>query len=114
SALYTFDNWTGAGSVTGQLLFPHANVIAPALVHSPTAPNPAGGKTLLNAAAFATTPGPPTGGNVGRNAFTGPGLMSADLSLSRRFIFTERRKLTLRADFYNALNHANLNNPEEY
>jgi hypothetical protein len=51
---------------------------------------------------------------VGRNAFTGPGLISADLSLSRRFALRERWKLTLRADFYNALNHANLNNPEEF
>jgi hypothetical protein len=41
-------------------------------------------------------------------------LISADLSFSRRIALGERRKLTLRADFYNALNHANLNNPEEY
>jgi hypothetical protein len=38
----------------------------------------------------------------------------ADLSLSRRISLGERRRLTLHADFYNAFNHANLNNPEEY
>ncbi len=114
SALYSFDSWTGPGSTTGQTLYPHANIVSPALVHSPMAPDPAGGKTLLNAAAFATSPGPPTAGNVGRNAFTGPGLISTDLSVSRRIALDERRKLTLRADFYNAFNHANLNNPEEY
>jgi hypothetical protein len=79
-------------------LYPHANIIAPALVHSPTASNPTGGKTLLNAAAFEKTPGPPTAGNVGRNAFTGPGLISADLSISRRIALGDRRKLTLRAE----------------
>jgi hypothetical protein len=114
SALYTQDTWTTAPSATGQLLYPHANIIDPALVHSPTARNPVGGKTLLNVAAFERTPGPPTAGNVGRNAFTGPGLISADLSISRRIALGERRKLTLRADFYNAFNHANLNNPEEF
>jgi hypothetical protein len=114
SALYSVDTWTAPGSTTGQLLYPHANIIAPALVHSPTASNPPGGRTLLNAAAFETKPGPPTAGNAGRNAFTGPGLISADLSISRRIALGERRKLTLRADFYNAFNHANLNNPEEF
>jgi hypothetical protein len=113
SALYTRDSWTKAGSTTGQLLYPHANIVSPALVSKPIAADPAGGKTLLNAAAFGP-PGPPTAGNVGRNAFTGPGLISADLSLSRRFPLGERRNLSLRAEFYNALNHANLNNPEQF
>jgi outer membrane receptor protein involved in Fe transport len=114
SALYSIDFFTRSGSTTGQLLYPHANIADPALLYSPGLPNPPGGVTLLNVAAFATTPAPPTAGNVGRNAFTGPGLISADLSISRRFALSERGRLTLRADFYNALNHANLNNPEEY
>jgi len=114
SALYSYDFFTHGGSTTGQLLYPHANLVAPALLYASEVPNPPGGVTLLNVAAFAPTPGPPTAGNVGRNAFTGPGLVSADLSISRHFALGERRKLTLRADFYNALNHANLNNPEEY
>jgi Carboxypeptidase regulatory-like domain/TonB-dependent Receptor Plug Domain len=113
SALYTRDSWTTAGSTTGQLLYPRANIVSSALVYAPTAPDPAGGKTLLNAAAFGP-PGPPTAGNAGRNAFAGPGLISADLSLSRKFGLGERRSLSLRAEFYNAFNHANLNNPEEF
>ncbi len=114
SALYSYDSFTQGGSTTGELRYPHANIVSPALLYSPGLPNPPGGVTLLNVAAFDTTPGPPTAGNVGRNAFTGPGLISADLSISRKFALSERGKLTLRADFYNALNHANLNNPEEY
>lgn len=113
SALYSSDEWTTLGSTTGQLLNPGANIVSPALVHSPTVPDPPGGKTILNVAAF----GPPasaTTGNVGRNAFTGPGLISGDVSLSRQFALSERWKMTLRADFYNVFNHANLNNPEEF
>ena len=73
----------------------------------------AGGKQLLNYAAFLP---PPDGaiGNVGRNAFTGPGLFNVDLSVARAFGLTrfgETGRLTLRADMFNVLNHANLNNP---
>jgi hypothetical protein len=72
-----------------------------------------GGVQILNPAAFTT---PPDGqiGNLGRNAFRGPGLYSADVSLARRFPLPqlgEAGRLTVRADAFNVLNHANLNNP---
>ena len=71
---------------------------------------------LLNPSAFAI---PPAGeiGTSGRNAFVGPGLISADLSLARTFALEslrEHAKLTLRADAFNFLNHANLNNPYSF
>jgi hypothetical protein len=69
---------------------------------------------LLNASAFAA-PGPNLIGNSGRNAFSGPGLFNTDASISRAFLFPTLReslRLTVRADFYNVFNHANLNNPE--
>jgi hypothetical protein len=53
-------------------------------------------------------------GDIGRNAFHGPGLYSVDISLARRFPLEwlgEAGRLTLRADAFNVLNHANLNNP---
>lgn len=53
-------------------------------------------------------------GSSGRNAFSGPGLFNVDLSVARSFAFGERRLLNVRADFYNALNHANLNNPSSF
>ncbi len=73
-----------------------------------------GGRRLLNPAAFRQ---PPAGrvGNTGRNAFHGPGLYNVDLSLSRSFSFPwpgESGRLSLRADFFNALNHVNLNPPD--
>ena len=53
-------------------------------------------------------------GNVPRNAFHGPGSLSADASLSRTFSIPAGAlglRLTLRADCYNLLNHANFGNP---
>jgi hypothetical protein len=53
-------------------------------------------------------------GNSGRNAFRGPGFYNIDLSVSRSFGLArqERLKSTLRVDFFNVLNHANLGNPD--
>jgi len=72
-----------------------------------------GGKQLLNPADF-LPPATGTIGNTGRNAFRGPGLFNIDLSLSREFPISklgESGRLTVRADLFNVLNHANLNNP---
>jgi hypothetical protein len=73
-----------------------------------------GGKILLNADAFAIAPDGRQG-NTGRNAFSGPGLYNVDISLSRSFPLRwlgESGRLTFRADVFNFLNHANLNNPQ--
>jgi hypothetical protein len=72
-----------------------------------------GGRFLLNPAAFTR----PSGivGTSGRNEFTGPGLFNSDVSLARALrvaLARESAVLTLRADAYNVLNHANLNNPD--
>jgi len=75
-----------------------------------------GGKQLLNPADF-LPPATGTIGNTGRNAFRGPGLFNVDLSLSREFPISklgESGRLTVRADLFNVLNHANLNNPCAY
>jgi hypothetical protein len=75
-----------------------------------------GGRLLLDRQAFLD---PPDGGpgNTGRNAFRGPGLFNIDLSLSRRFALPwlgEAGRLTVRADAFNLLNHANLNSPDGF
>jgi Carboxypeptidase regulatory-like domain/TonB-dependent Receptor Plug Domain len=75
-----------------------------------------GGRILLNSAAFAP-PQPNKVGTSGRNEFTGPGLFDADLSLARTLRGRQWREslaVTLRADAYNFLNHANLNNPSSF
>ena len=74
----------------------------------------AGGERLLNPAAFAEAAAG-TVGNTGRNAFRGPGFYSLDASLSRTFAAAwlgEAGRLTVRADAFNFLNHANLNSPD--
>jgi len=101
-------------AATGGLLNQRADIIHPgqlwASAGTPAAP---GSVAVLNPAAFQA---PPDGvvGNSGRNAFRGPGLWNTDLSVSRSFalpFFGDSGRLFLRADFYNAFNHANLNNP---
>jgi hypothetical protein len=92
-----------------------ADIVDAAHISAPEgAPAAPGSVALLNKAAFAA-PANGVVGNSGRNAFAGPGLWNVDLSVSRTFGLPrlgERRRLILRADLYNALNHANLNNPD--
>jgi hypothetical protein len=96
----------------GLILSNRPNLVNPAIVHEyqPVA----GGVQLLNAAAFANA-APSTLGNVGRNAFTGPGFYNLDLAVGRSFPLPwlgEGSRLNFRADFFNVLNHANLGNPD--
>lgn len=89
------------------------NILDPAAAVYANPQPAAGGVLMLNAAAFAV---PPAGvvGDSGRNAFRGPCLYNIDLSLERSFqipYLREGTRLTLRADAFNVLNHANLNNP---
>ena len=52
-------------------------------------------------------------GNVGRNAFRGPGFTQWDLGVSKNFAFTERVRLQFRSEFFNVLNHTNLGIPNQ-
>jgi hypothetical protein len=52
-----------------------------------------------------------TVGNAGRNLFHGPGINNTDLSFYKDTVITEKTKLQLRVDLFNAFNHAQFNNP---
>lgn len=52
-----------------------------------------------------------TVGDAGRNLFHGPGINNTDLSFYKDTAVTERTKLQLRVDLFNAFNHAQFNNP---
>jgi len=52
-----------------------------------------------------------TVGNAGRNLFHGPGINNTDLSFYKDTVITEKMKLQLRVDLFNAFNHAQFNNP---
>lgn len=54
---------------------------------------------------------PGTFGQVGHNAFYGPGFQNVDLNLQKDFKFFDRYGLEFRTSFYNAFNHINLQNP---
>ena len=66
----------------------------------------------FNAAAF-LPPATGTYGNVSRDALTGPGLSEVDFSATRNAHLTERLGLQFRAEFFNILNHTNLQTPNE-
>lgn len=50
-------------------------------------------------------------GDLARNAYTGPGLSNADMSLFKNVSFTEHAKLQLRLETFNTLNHAQWGTP---
>lgn len=56
-------------------------------------------------------PLPGTYGNAGRNILQGPRLYETDLSLAKKFAFSERVGLQFRAEFFNLFNHTNFNTP---
>jgi hypothetical protein len=64
----------------------------------------------FNPAAFANAPAGQFG-DLGRNSIYGPGVISFDTDLVRRFQYHERYRLEFRADFFNVLNHPNPGNP---
>ena len=64
--------------------------------HDPTAIAPDGGTDI---------------GNLGRNVLRGPSQSNVDFSILKRIPLRESKNIELRADFFNALNHASRSNP---
>jgi hypothetical protein len=89
----------------------------PVWISAPTAP---GGKmlnvifdpnTLLPIGGAFAIPSTIRQGTEHRNDIPGFGLTQVDLSLGRKFQFTEKINLQFRADAFNVLNHPNFTNP---
>jgi hypothetical protein len=57
------------------------------------------------------TPAAGQNGNLQRNAFRGPGFIDVSLSLSKKFVLTDRWSGEFRLDAFNALNRVNLGDP---
>ena len=66
----------------------------------------------FNTAAF-VIPSTPEYGDAGRNILRAPGLNDIDLAMSKSFSLgsVETRRLQIRSEFFNALNHTNLGVP---
>jgi hypothetical protein len=58
-------------------------------------------------------PSPQAYGNAGRNILRGPGSTNVDMALSKSFRWEARasRRLQIRSEFFNTLNHTNLGLP---
>jgi outer membrane receptor protein involved in Fe transport len=103
------DDYNGSGEFFGR----------PDLVGDPFQ-GTGGPERFLNLNAFAA-PCTPNGeggcaggqhfGDLGRNAFVGPGYQNVDLSLVKNTKLGERVNLQLRVDVFNVLNHPNFANP---
>lgn len=71
----------------------------------------AGPVVFADASAFAI---PAAGSDgAGRNIFVSPGYWNVDLGVNKAFQVTERFKLDFRAEFFNAFNHTNFDNPRD-
>lgn len=66
----------------------------------------------FNPAAF-SAPAAGTVGNLGRDTLTGPGYADWDVSLLKATQLAESLRLQFRAEFFNVLNHTNLQTPNE-
>ncbi|MGD0799215.1 MAG: carboxypeptidase-like regulatory domain-containing protein [Acidobacteriaceae bacterium] len=66
----------------------------------------------FNPAAF-SAPAYGTVGNLGRDSLTGPGYKDLDLALAKSTQINERFRAQFRAEFFNILNHTNLQTPSE-
>jgi hypothetical protein len=69
------------------------------------------GNDWFSRASFTTPTGNGVFGNLGRNAFDGPGLFNLDASLFKSISFRERFKLELRLEAFSATNTPQFNNP---
>lgn len=98
------------GLAPGELTRPDLVMGVPIWLYGPQFP---GGKALNPAAFDVTAPAAAhRQGTLGRDAITGFGFTQIDLSLARKFAFTERVSLQLRGDLFNLLNHPNFTNPQ--
>jgi hypothetical protein len=71
------------------------------------------GGRRINPAAFAATKAE-LQGTLGRNAFAGFGMSQIDLAIRREFRWHDHYALQLRAEAFNATNHANFADPTRY
>jgi hypothetical protein len=72
-----------------------------------------GGGRRLNPAAFQPLASGKQG-TLGRNALSGFGMSQVDFAVRREFRLSERRRLQLRLEAYNLLNHPNFADPVKY
>ncbi len=105
----TVDNFdfTGGTGGNGGDAGGGVRVVRPVVVGDPTGGGDGtpGGSSFLNAGAFARPSGRGDIGNAARYLFRGPGINNWNLSLFKSFPLGGLRRLQLRVEAYNVLNH---------
>lgn len=86
------------------------DLVSDPLSNLPAPPGQPGRKFWFNPAAFAR-PAAGTFGNIGRDAFYGPGLASVDFSVFKSTRITERVSAQFRVEIFNIFNRINYANP---
>ncbi len=102
-----FDVTTGVDNSKTGVGRDRPNLILPDAYNSNWGPNL---PQYLNPGAFLPN-ATGTFGNLGHNAFYGPGTFEFDAAVSRIFAFTERWRLEARAEGFNVINHTNFAAP---
>jgi hypothetical protein len=82
----------------------------PNVAGNPYIKSTTGSLQWLNPSAFTVVPG--TFGNAGRCALEAPGYFDIDAALVRYFNITERHRLELRFEAFDAMNHVNFSAPD--
>jgi hypothetical protein len=119
-----FGGWHATGILTGTSGFPFTpqqevdssntgtqGIILPNRIANGNLPS--GQRSIyqwFDVAAFQDAPNY-TFGDSGYNVLIGPGIWNLDLGIRKVFSVTERQKIELRGEFYNALNHPNFGQP---
>jgi len=119
-----FGGWHATGILTGTSGFPFTpqqevdssntgtqGIILPNRIANGNLPS--GQRSIyqwFDVAAFQDAPNY-TFGDSGYNVLIGPGIWNLDLGIRKVFSVTERQKVELRGEFYNALNHPNFGQP---
>ena len=89
------------------------NSVRPDQVGDPHLAHPS--RTLwFNPAAYIAPQGPYRDGDVSRDSLRGPKEVMVNLSLAKNFNISEGKLLEFRWENFNALNHTNLNGPNNY
>jgi hypothetical protein len=94
-------------------LFADLNNVRPDQVGDPNVPHPSA-DLWFNPAAYVPPQGIARNGNVRHNSLRGPGLVNFDLALGKVFTVAEGKTVEFKWENYNAFNHVNLANPNNF
>lgn len=87
--------------------------VRPDQIGDPNVPNP-NANLWFNPSAYTSPQGVGRNGNVNHNSLRGPGFDEMDLALGKIFTVAEGKTLEFKWQLFNAINHVNLNNPNNY